>query len=113
MLTLSEIYIYTDFCGILIDKNKDEDKPVEIQLSKPANESFNNLELKNNLDVNEFILKQINDAFLLDDVDVDELKVYVENVTGETNFIEKLLNRISEMETEIKKLKEENKNNEI
>ena len=48
------------------------------------------------------------DDFLLEDVDVEELKFYVEDVTEVTDFTEKLLNHVNEQEREIEELKTEN-----
>lgn len=60
-LTLSEIYIYADFCGIPFDKNHDENSPIEIQPSNPANESFGNVEISGG--DSESIAKKIEKAF--------------------------------------------------
>lgn len=60
-LTLSEIYIYADFCGIPYDDNDDEDTPIEIQLPEPVNESFGQVEISSS--DSESIAKKIENTF--------------------------------------------------
>ena len=52
-------------------------------------------------------LSNQNDDFILDDVDVDELNLYIEKITQITDSTEKLLSTISKLETENAQLKEE------
>ena len=45
-LTLSDVYIYNEFCGTIINKDEGNDKPVTIPTATPIPESFENIEIE-------------------------------------------------------------------
>lgn len=56
-LTLSDVYIYNEFCGTIINKDEGNDKPVTIPTATPIPESFENIEINQGTDLQEEIRK--------------------------------------------------------
>ena len=56
----------------------------------------------------EIFEKLCNDDYLLDDVDIDELRSYITDINDPTDTMEELLGKIKKIENDMKKLKKQN-----